>query len=212
MGRQAVVHILIVVAFGILVPWYKGFAILDPRMILAYACLAVLFVAPASAESAAARRQDDARAALGRIAVVVAYGWGMTLLILLTAFVTLNLTNWRGAVITPPVMLCSAAFLFSLTASILVAALSAVLARRFTAASVKTILRLGFLLVLLAFAFSSRFLPEQWQIVMSEHTTRRAITRLAWEGSAVCAIVAVLLLIPLLRKSAGDASRPSPAG
>src|SRR5260370_8781556 len=103
MGRQAVVLILIVVAFGVLVPWYKGFAILDPRMIVAYACLAVLFVAPASAESAAACQQDEAPASvLRRIAVVVAYGWAVTLRILLTAFVTLNLTNWRGPPIPPP--------------------------------------------------------------------------------------------------------------
>ncbi len=216
MGRQAVVLILIVVAFGVLVPWYKGFAILDPRMIVAYACLAVLFVAPASAESAAACQQDEAPASvLRRIAVVVAYGWGVTLLILLTAFVTLNLTNWRGAAITPPVLLCSAALTFSLAASSMVAALGAVLARRFTASSVKTILRLAFLVVLLAFAFSARFLPDEWQIVLSEHTTRRAITRLAWEGSAICAIVAALLLIPLLRKPAAGASEssgPGPAG
>src|SRR5690349_5472633 len=212
MGRQATVLILIVVAFGILVPWYKGFALLDPQMILAYACLAVLFVAPASAESAAARRQDEApKAVLGGIAVVVAYGWGITLLILLTAFVTLNLTNWRGAMITPPAMLCSAALLFSLMVCIVVAALSAVLARRFTAASVKTILRLGFLAVRLALAFNSPVLPGRWQIVISEHPTRRAITRLGWEGSAVCAIIAALLLIPLLRKPA-EASDPGPAG
>ena len=201
MWRQAVVLILIVLAFGILVPWYKSFTLLDPRMILAYACLALLFVAPASAESAAWGRQ-----ALAPIASVVAYGWGATLLILLTAFVTLNLTNWRGAVIKPPLALSSAALTFSLTASIAIAASSAVLARRFSAAGVKTIFRLGFLLVLLAFAFSSRLLPERWQIALSEHTTRRAITRLAWEGSVVCAIIAAVLLIVIMRRPGSGAA------
>ena len=211
MGRQAVVLILIVVAFGVLVPWYKSFTILDPRLIVAYACLAILFVAPAGAESAAAGKPDEAPAAvLRRIATVVGYGWGMALIILLAAFVTLNLTNRQGALITPPYLLCSASLTFSLTACVMVAALCAVLARRFTARSVKTILRLGFLLVLLAIVFSSRFLPDEWQIVLSEHTTRRAITRLAWEASAICGIVAALLLIPLLRKP--GAPGPDPAG
>ena len=50
MARQALIILVVVVTFGILVPWYKGFAFLDPRIISAYACLALLFVAPASAD------------------------------------------------------------------------------------------------------------------------------------------------------------------
>jgi hypothetical protein len=87
----------------------------------------------------------------------------------------------------------------SLAASAAVGTLSAVLARNLSAGMVKTILRFSFLAVLLAFAFSAR-LPDEWQIWLAEHTTRRAITHLAWEGSAVCTLVAALLLIPLLKK------------
>jgi len=187
MSRQAVVLLLIVVAFGILVPWYKGFAFLDPRMIVAYACLALLFVAPASAEAA------SAATSVKKIFRVVAYGWGMALLILVSALVTINLTKWQGEILTPPLEVCAAALLFSLTASIAVAAFSAVLARHLSAGAVKMVLRLGFLLVLLAFAFSSR-MPDRWQIFLDDHTTRRAITRLAWEGAGVCAVIAALLL------------------
>jgi len=192
MSRQAIVLLLIVVAFGILVPWYKGFAFLDPRMIVAYACLALLFVAPASAEAFATREQNASP--LNRIFRVVAYGWGMTLLIMVSAFVTINLTKWQGKILTPPLKVCAAALLFSLTASVAVAAFSAVLARHLSAGAVKMVLRLGFLLLLLAFAFSSR-MPDEWQIFLSDHTTRRAITRLAWEGAAVCAVIAGLLMI-----------------
>jgi len=201
MSRQAVVLLLIVVAFGILVPWFKGFAFLDPRMIVAYACLALLFVAPASAEAFAGRENNaSAAGALRKIFRVVAYGWGITLLIIVSAFVTINLTKWQGSVLTPPAEVCAAALLFSLTASIAVAASSAVLARYFSAGVVKLVLRLGFLLVLLAFAFSSR-MPDAWQIFLSDHTTRRAITRLAWEGAALFAVIAGLLLILVLRST-----------
>src|SRR5882762_2303291 len=187
MSRQAVVLLLIVVAFGILVPWYKGFAFLDPRMIVAYACLALLFVAPASAEAA------SAATSVKKIFRVVAYGWGMALLILVSAIVTINLTKWQGEILTPPLEVCAAALMFSLSASIAIAAFSAVLARHLSAGAVKMVLRLGFLLVLLVFAFSSR-MPDRWQIFLDDHTTRRAITRLAWEGAGVCAVIAGLLM------------------
>lgn len=204
MSRQAVVLLLIVVAFGILVPWYKGFTFLDPRMIVAYACLALLFVAPGSAEAFATR--EPGAAPLNKIFRVVAYGWGMTLLILVSAFVTINLTKWQGSILTPPIEVSAAALLFSLSASVAVAAFSAVLARYLSAGAVKTILRLGFLLVLLAFAFSSR-MPDEWQIFLSDHTTRRAITRLAWEGAAVFAGIAGLLMILVVRNPNGAPER-----
>ena len=200
MARQAVVILFTVLAFGILVPWYKGFTFLDPRILLAYALLAVLFVAPASAESAAAHAKSTT-GVLSRTSLVVAYGWGVSILILITALATVNLANWRGAVLAPPAAFLSAVLVFSLTASFAVAILSGVLARRFSATGIKSILRFGFLGLLLALALSNRFLPERWQIILSDYSTRRALTRVAWDGAAICAGLAVVLLIPLLRKA-----------
>jgi len=200
-ARQALIILVVVVTFGILVPWYKGFVFLDPRVLSAYACLALLFVAPANAEVAALQQSETSAAArLNRIGVVVAYGWTVTVVILISGLVTLNLTNWKGVLITPPWGLCAALLVFSLVGSAAVATASAVLARYFTAAGVKSILRGLFLLVLMVLVFSSRLLPESWQIVLSDHTTRRAITRLAWEASGVAVVITGLLLVPLLRK------------
>jgi len=206
MARQAVVILFTVLAFGILVPWYKGFTFLDPRILMAYALLALLFVAPASAESAAAHASKQSgerrtREVLGRVAVVVAYGWGVAVVILITALVTLNLANWRGGLIAPPASFLSAVLAFSLTASFAVATLSGVLARRFAAGGIKAILRFGFLGLLLVLALSNRLLPEKWQIILSDYSTRRALTRLAWEGAAICAGLTIALLIPLLKKA-----------
>jgi hypothetical protein len=205
MARQAVVILITVLAFGILVPWYKSFAFLDPRILLAYGLLAVLFVAPASADSAAAyapkasgHTQTDR---LRTIALVVAYGWGMAVVIIITALATLNLSNWRGTLLVPPARFISAVLVFSLAASFAVATLSSVLALRFSASGIKTILRFSFLALLLALALSNRFLPERWQIILSDYSTRRALTGLAWEGAAICAGLTVLLQIPLLRKA-----------
>lgn len=204
MARQALIVLLTVLAFGILVPWYKGFTFLDPRIIAAYGCIAILFVAPASAESFT-DSSGERTAVLPRLLVLVAFAWGVTVLVLLTAFVTLNVAYWQGALVTPSWTLFTAVLVCSLTACAAVAVLSAVLARRFSAGAVKGILRIAFLAVLLALVFSSR-LPDAWQIALAEHATRRAVTRLAWECSAICAMAAVALLIPLLRTR-----RPAPS-
>ena len=202
MARQALIVLVVVVTFGILVPWYKGFAFLDPRIIAAYGCMALLFVAPASAELAAQLRSEPSRSALlGRIGIVVAYSWAVTVIILVSGLVTLNLTNWRGVLIHPAWGLLAAVLVFSLAGSAAVATASAVLARYFSAAGVKSILRGVFLLVLMILVFSSRLLPESWQIALMDYTTRRAITRLAWEASIGAVIIAGALLIPLLSTS-----------
>ncbi len=204
MARQAVVILLVVIAFGILVPIYKGFGFLDPRIIAAYSFLALLFIAPASAELAA-----TASGTPGRIAIIVAWGWGLTVLILSTAIVTLNIANpggpnRRGGFITPPTEFIASVLVFSLSASIAVAMLGATLARRFSAAAVKNILRTGFLAILLALAFGARFLPENVTLaIFDRFNTRRALTHLAWEASAIFAVIASLLVLVLLKTKPG---------
>jgi len=201
MAKQALIILFTVLAFGILVPWYKGFTFLDPRMLAAYGCLAVLFVAPASAEVFGSAPELVSRAAiLGKLATLIAFAWGVTVLVLVTGLATLNISYWHGSLIAPPGQLLTAVIFSSLTGCAAVGTLSAVLARSLSAGMVKTILRFSFLAILLAFAGSAR-LPDAWQIWLTDHTTRRAITNLAWESSAVCAIIAGLLLIPLLRNS-----------
>ena len=113
---------MVVIAFGILVPIYKGFGFLDQRIIAAYACLSLLFVAPASAELAAA----NSAGLLGRIAIIVAWGWGGSVLILATAIVTLNIVNpggtpRRGGFVAPRLEFLAAILVFSLSASIAIA-------------------------------------------------------------------------------------------
>jgi hypothetical protein len=202
MARQAVVILIVVAAFGILFPLYKGFGFLDSRILAAYACLALLFVAPASAELAAAGKSSAPAAVIRRIAVIIAWGWGITVVIIATAIVTLNLMSRSGGWLAPPWGFLAAILTFSLSASAAIAMLGAVLARRFSAASVKNILRIGFLAILLAMVFSSRLFPERVQLEIADHfSTRSALTRLAWDSSILSAVVAALLLIPFLRNA-----------
>jgi len=196
MARQALTILAVVIVFGILAPMYKGLGILDVRIIAAYACLALLFVAPASAEMGPL--YTGALAA--RIAIIVAWGWGLTVLILATAIITLNVMARRGGFLVPPVEFLASILIFSLSASIAVAALAAALGRRFSAAAVKNILRTAFLLILLALAFGSRLLPEDISLtVLDRLSSRRALTHLAWESSVVAAVIAATMLAFLFK-------------
>jgi hypothetical protein len=200
MARQALVILFVVIAFGILVPLYKGFGFLDPRIVAAYGCLALLFVAPASAELT----DGPVSAVLARIAIIVAWGWGTTVLILAAAVVTLNVAlnvaARRGGFLSPPLDFLAAILIFSLTASIAVAELGAALARRFSPAQVRNILRAGFLIVLLGLAFGSRVLPQSVTLEFFDRfATRRALTHLAWQASMGFAGIAALLLLVLWR-------------
>ena len=205
MARQALILLVVVLIFGVLVPWYKGVTILQPMVIMAYALMALLFVAPAASEFwPAIPRPASGSVVLGRIAAIVGYGWGIAVVMLTTALVTLNLVNRSERVLIPPRAFLTAALLFSLTASAAVAVLCALLANRLSAATAKAIVRAVFLLVLFGLAFGSRVLPESWQIVLADHTTRRAITRLAWQGSAICAVIAAIGS-PFLRRHSSTA-------
>jgi hypothetical protein len=78
--------------------------------------------------------------------------------------------------------------------------LGAILTRRFSAAQVKTMLRIVFLVILLALAFGSRLLPESVTFaIFDRFSSRRALTHLAWEASAVFAAITVALLLMLLK-------------
>ena len=193
MARQALVILLVVIAFGILVPIYKGFGFLDPRILAAYACLALLFVAPASAELAAARLQCGL---LGRIAIIVAWGWGDHGADSRHGHRDAECHDPPRRVHRAPVGIPRGHSCFQPERSIAVAMLGAVLARRFSAAQVKTILRTAFLVILLTLAFGSRFLPENVTLaILDRFNTRRALTHLAWESSAVCGAITALLLL-----------------
>jgi len=195
MARQALVVLMVAIVFGILVPIYKGFAFLDARIIAAYACLALLFVAPASAELGSAPGKI-----LGKIAIIVAWGWGIAVLILGTALVTLNLINRGGGFVAPPLKFLAAVLTFSLSASTAIAMLAAVLARRFSPSGAKNILRAAFLILLLAIAFGSRVLPESVTLaIFDRFNTGMALTHLAWQGSAVFIVLAAAFLLVLLK-------------
>ena len=173
---------------------------LQPLVVVAYALMAVLFVAPAASEFWSSLASPAAAGAIVvRLAGIVGYGWGIALAMLTTAIVTVNLVYRSSRLLIPPEPFLASALILSLTASIAVAVLCALLARRFSATMAKSTVRTLFLLMLLGLVFGSRVLPESWQIELADLTTRRAITALAWRGSLVCLALSLLGLVLLFR-------------
>ena len=122
----------------------------------------------------------------------------------------LNLFNRGGGLrapaglIAPPPLFLAAVLVFSLSGSIAIAALGAVLARRFSSSAAKNILRTIFLVILLGLAFGSRVLPDNVTLaILDRFNTRRALTHLAWEASVFFAVLAAALLPILLRSRHG---------
>ena len=188
MKKQWILTLGVVVIFGVLVPWYKGLDFLDPVMIVAYSCLGLLFVAPSTAEAFSATQPIPTTSeTFRRAARVLGYGFGVTVLILGAGIATVNLTHWHGSILAPPLALLTATLLLGLTACLVVIGVCALLARKLSAAAVKGVIRLVFLILLAMLALGNRFLPEEAQAALAARMTTDGITRLALVTSAVLA-------------------------
>ena len=59
--RTILINVAVIVAFGIFIPWRKGYDFLDALIIVCYALLSLLFVAPAIADFMTARPDSEKR-------------------------------------------------------------------------------------------------------------------------------------------------------
>jgi hypothetical protein len=200
MAKQALLILGIVVVFGICLPWYKGLDFLDPVIIAAYALLAVFFVAPASAEAFAGQERSTTPIDfLRRSGTLLAYGWGIAVLVLAAGLTSVNFRMWHGHPLVPAPSFLIAVLLLGLTLSADIIALSAVLARRMTAKSIKVVFRLAFLVILIGVGFGNRLLPDQTRYRIGDYMTTEGIQSFAFTSAAILAIAAALMCFWLLR-------------
>jgi hypothetical protein len=193
MVRQALLLIVTVALFGVLVPWLKGFAFLDPLIILAYACLGVLYVAPAAAEAFGTQAPDSRPAVARKMLVLVAYGVGVSLLMLAGGVVTVNLFEWHGSFITPRPALLLAAVLLSVTACAAVVAVTTVVASSYGPKAAKSMVRIALLVFLFTIVFGYPRLSGDFKFQIEMNLTTSGLTRLALQLSAVLAVVSASL-------------------
>ena len=88
-------HTALVAVFGILLPYRRGIGFLDPVMVSAYACMGLIFSAPAAVDAFAKSRPQSMKEAFRRIGLATGYGEGLAFLLLVLGTVTINFSR-RG--------------------------------------------------------------------------------------------------------------------
>lgn len=158
-GSGLLIHILVIGTFGIFLPWMRGIEFFDPVLLAAYACLGILFAAPAAAQAFAGELPASMAEVLARIAVAVAYGEVMTIAILMAAFATVYMTHPHMP-LAPDVPGLAEANGFAMVASFAMGAIAGWITLRFSAGAARSLLRVIFLGLLVVFFFYSRWLPD----------------------------------------------------
>ncbi len=191
MIRQALVVLVAVAVFGIAVPWVKGFAFLDPLIIVCYACIGILFIVPAASEVFS--EPAPASAVLTKVASLFAYGWGISALMLLSGILAVNLRSWHQQLITPAPRLLLAGLFLGGSACLAIIGVTGALGERYGPKVAKSIVRTAFLVLLLLTAGGYRYLPDAWRSMIDDGLTTAALTRFSLVMAAVLTVLGVSL-------------------
>ncbi len=145
--------------FGILIPWWKGVDFFDPVITSAYACMGVIFAAPAAAQAFSVSRPQSMREAFLYAGKAVLYGEGLAAIFIIAGIATVSLTH-GGRLMLPELDVLGETALLGMAGSVAVAGLAGWVTLRFSAAAARVMMRLIFLTLLIAFFFSARRLPD----------------------------------------------------
>jgi hypothetical protein len=180
--RSVLLHLVLLLAFGVWIPRSKGPDFLDAQVLGAYACLGLIFAGPAAAQSFT-DGPVPFKVAWARVLVGIFYGETAVAALTGSGIATVYLSA-RGGYIPPPdwVTLARAA-IFGLAAAGMIATMAAWLATRFSRRMAMIALRVVFFATLVLFFYKGRWLPD-----------------VALAGAAVC-LVAGLVFFDLLRRA-----------
>ena len=140
--------LIILAVFGILIPIQEGIEwVRAPTTIFIWAWLPFILVNSVVADPFAGERErhtletllasrlSDRAILIGKICSAIIYGWGITLVGILVALVTVNASNWSGELIFFPPLIGAAVFSLSFLVAWLAAGLGVIVSLR--AASVR---------------------------------------------------------------------------
>ncbi len=196
--RVVLLMLVVLLAFGVFIPWWKGLDFLDPMILAAYSAVALLFAAPVAAELLANPNEiDSLRILYAKVGAAVLYGWAVSVIILAAGLATVNFVARGGVLLHPRWDVLCGILLLGLLAALFVAAVSAVLTILFSAAAAKTVLRLSFLLLLAVLLAGWGRMPQPWRDAVEQQMTSQGILRLCLTGSAVLLVLDAALLIVL---------------
>lgn len=145
--------------FGVLIPWWKGIDFFDPVITAAYACMGIIFAAPAAAQAFSANRPQSTKEALLRVGRAVLYGESLAAIFVITGVATVSLTHGPRLML-PELDTLGEAAVLGLAGSFAVAGLAGWVTLRFSAKLARMVMRLIFLSLLIAFFYSARRLPD----------------------------------------------------
>ena len=188
MTRPVLTVLTVVALFGVLVPLYKRYDFLDPVMLAAYFCLPVVLVAPMAADALAGSAESAMNTVRGSL-LVAFYGWGLGMVIIAAGMITVNAASWHGHLLLPAGRFLAAGAAFSIAAALAAVLATGFLAHFFSPRSARTILRLVFLVLLVAMVLLARGASAQWTASFWRHMTTPELTRCGFDGAAVLALV-----------------------
>jgi hypothetical protein len=155
--RVLPVYLLVIGIFGVFLPWQKGRDFLDSVILGAYACLGVVFAAPAAA--AEFEKVPTVRTALARVLISVFYGELLAGAMLMLGITTVYVLRGGRIVVGPDLRSLAECAALGLMLSWAVSTAAVWISLRTSPQTAKTVIRLVFLGLLAAFYFRSGWLP-----------------------------------------------------
>lgn len=190
-------NLMVALLFGVLVPYIKGIEYLDLFLLVPYSLLSLFFVSPMVVDAVFARPERGVP--LGGLFRSVGAGWAMGVFVL---WLGIGTVSWRsGRLVAPPMAVGLSLAVMSLFACVFVAALAAWTANRTAdAPTAKGRLRIGFLLILVAFFALPRVLHEDRIAALLDYLTPDGIVRATLILAPLEALAAVGLLTRITRR------------
>ncbi len=152
------IYLLLIGVFGVFLPWQKGRDFLDSVMLGAYACLGVVFAAPAAASQF--EKDPTPGRALARVAVSVLYGELVAGVMLVVGTVTVYVLHGSRIVVGPDLQSLAECSALGLTLSWAVSTVALWVSVRVSPGAAKGVVRVVFLGLLAAFYLRSGWLPS----------------------------------------------------
>ena len=184
--RDKFVHGLIFVLFGIFVPWLKGLMFFDLFMLAPYSLLGFLFLSPMVVDKVFA---GGKQISLTDLAKSIGYGWCCAMGMIAAGIAAVNFSIPRKT--TPPIVELLSLAILSLLLSIIVGAISAVVAQRsYDAQQAKGRLRISFLLLLCVMFGAPHILSNEIQDKMLSLTMANTLAWFTLMAAPVLALAA----------------------
>ena len=175
-------HVALVAVFGVVLPYRRGVGFLDPVMVSAYACMGLIFSAPAAVDAFARSRPQTMKETFKRAGKAVGYAEGVALGMLLLGTITVNASR-AGRVRLPELDTLAGSALLGIAGTSAMALLAGWLTLRFSDKAARLVSRAVLLALLLEFWLHSSRLPE-----------------VGFQGTLLCAAVAAGLIHLLYRE------------